>query len=371
MTGKHGKCVGVLLLACLACGPRASRAQPARNWLVGGDISALTVLEQQGAVFHDNGKQGDVIAVMCARGCNCFRLRIFVNPSGKGMVVNDTAYTLALAKRIKAVGATLLLDFHYSDTWADPGQQFTPAAWEHLNGEALEEMVQTYTHNTLRRFEMEGALPEYVQIGNEIDPGLLWPSGKLWNAGDPDTQLGAFTRLLKAAARGVLSVGSNRPPRIVIHISCGGNWEQVKRFFRRAEMRGVPYDVIGLSFYPWWHGTMADIRETTHAAASQFNKDVWVVETAFPWRSMHARQRYKMENMEHPQTPQGQAQFVRDLIRIVRTVPDNHGLGVLWWHPESIPVDGVHVWHGGETALFDDKGNALQALQSLGCSPDN
>ncbi len=229
-----------LILALIA---GLAHAQPAREWLVGGDISALAVLQQHGAVFRDGGKQGDAIAIMRAHGCSCFRLRIFVNPTGKGVVVNDSAHTIGLARRIKAANAKLLLDFHYSDTWADPAHQLKPKAWEGLDFETLVKTVRTYTRNTLREFEKAGVLPDYVQLGNEINPGMLWPDAKLWGSGDPEAQFGKLARLLKAGAAGVDAVGADRSPRIVIHVASGGNWGQVRRFFDRIQSHAVPYDV--------------------------------------------------------------------------------------------------------------------------------
>ncbi len=136
----------VLLVLTTVC-----RAMPS-EFLVGGDISALTRIEQAGGVFRDEGKPGDAIGIMSDYGCNCFRLRLFVNPAGGNMVVNDLAYTIALAKRIKAAGAKLLLNFHYADTWADPGHQSKPKAWEDLDFESLERKVFEYTRDCIMEF---------------------------------------------------------------------------------------------------------------------------------------------------------------------------------------------------------------------------
>ena len=329
--------------------------------LVGGDISALTVIEEAGGIYRDNGEPGDAIRIMSDHGANCFRLRLFVNPTGKNVVVQDLSYTVALAKRIKQAGAKWLLDFHYSDTWADPAHQTKPKAWENLDVAGLEEAVYLHTRDSLMELKRQEVLPEYVQIGNEITPGMLWPEGKLFGVGDPDEQWENFSRFLKAGARAVRETAPNT--RIVIHVSCGGDWPKTKRFFKRIEEHAVPYDIIGLSYYPWWHGTLADLSNNLERCAAMFKKDVFVVETAYPYRPLKRSE--GQENMLWPQTREGQKQFLRDLIATVREAPGGRGLGVLWWYPESIPVQGLHIWHGGATAMFDGTGNALPVLDAM------
>ena len=171
---------------------------------VGGDISALERIEQAGGAFRDGARTGDAIAILRAHGANGFRLRIFVHPSGAEVQVNDLAYTLRMAKRVKAAGAKLLLDFHYSDTWADPGRQTIPAAWAKLGYDSLARQIEIYTADVIAQLKRAGALPDIVQVGNEIDHGMLWPVGAIGIAG-ADTLTGweHFTGLLKAGVRGV------------------------------------------------------------------------------------------------------------------------------------------------------------------------
>ena len=145
-------------------------------FMAGADISALPVLENRGAVYRDGGQALPVIDILRDHGVNWFRLRLFVNPNpaGDAFVVNNLAYTIALAQRAKASGAKLLLDFHYSDTWADPGRQTKPAAWGNLDYNQLQQQVYSYTKSSIEAFKAEGVLPEMVQIGNEISNGMLW-----------------------------------------------------------------------------------------------------------------------------------------------------------------------------------------------------
>jgi len=358
----------LLSLAPLCLAVRSPAQETTGQFLVGGDISALARIEHAGGEYRANAQPGDAVRIMAANGFNCFRLRLFVNPNGKNIVVNDLPNTIALARRVKATGARLLLDFHYSDTWADPGQQRKPAAWEHLRFDALERTLRDYSRDSIAEMRRAGVMPAFVQVGNEITPGMLWPDGKLYGVGEPEQQWTQFTRLLKAAATGVRAGAAGRRVRIVIHIHQGGNWAATRHFFENIEKRGVPYDVIGLSFYPWWHGTIRDLRRTVHEAAATFGKDVWVVETAYPHRHLDVSgvKWAKPENMQWPMTPNGQAQFTRELIQAVRSAPDNRGLGILWWYPESIRVKGIRTWMGGANALFGNTGDALPAMGTLG-----
>ncbi len=333
------------------------------EFLVGGDISALAKIEKHGGVYRDRGVAGDAIQIMRKSGANCFRLRLFVNPTGRGMVVNDLPYTVALAKRIRAAGAALLLDFHYSDTWADPAHQSKPAAWKNLPFAELEQRVYSHTRESLASLYAAGAAPDLVQIGNEVTPGMLWPDGKLYGAGDQERQWQQFAKLLKAGVRGVQDAAAGKDvPRIVLHIDKGASWAATKYFFDRIEKHQVPYDVIGLSYYPWWHGKMQDAQETVNKAAQTFGKQVLVVEAGYPYRPLHMGNQYHAEHMQYPQTPEGQKAFLQELIQIVHAVPEGRGIGVIWWYPESILVKGLRIWHGGSTALFDNAGEPTPAL---------
>ena len=330
--------------------------------MVGGDISALTKIEEHGGVFHDENASADAIEIMTGRGCNCFRLRLFVNPKGRNVVVNDLGYTIALAKRIKGSGAKLLLNFHYSDTWADPGHQHKPNAWENLDFEPLAQTLYQYTHDCIIAMRREGVSPDMVQIGNEITPGMLWPDGKLYGVGEPEAQWQKFARLLKAGIRGVKEADTDI--RILLHIDRGGDWPGTEWFFSKIEEHGVPYDIIGLSYYPWWHGKMDALAENLHKTAMRFDTDIFVVETAYPYRSMTFSKVDGWEKrMQWPMTPVGQKDFLAELIHTVQQTPNGRGIGVLWWYPESIPVKDLHVYNGGTTALFDAEGNALPAME--------
>jgi len=335
---------------------------------VGGDISALARIEQAGGVFRDGSQAGDAIAILRAHGSNGFRLRLFVNPNDSDVVVNDLPYTVALARRVKAAGAKLLLDFHYSDTWADPGHQTTPAAWASLTLDSLERTVETYTAGVMAQLKRAGALPDIVQVGNEIDSGMLWPLGELYVGTDTATAWSQFTALLKAAIRGVRdSLAPGDSVRVMLHYSLGGNSGGTQWFFDHMGGYGVPYDLIGLSYYPFWHGALTDLQANLWATAARYGKDIVVVETTYPWRTDGWQSMVTNgAGMSWPATPQGQASYLQSLIATVAGTPNGHGAGVVWWYPEAIQVPGLFIWGGGSLSLFDAAGSVLPAAGALG-----
>ncbi|WP_052300358.1 glycoside hydrolase family 53 protein [Opitutus terrae] len=340
----------------------ASTMAPA-TFLIGADVSALSTLERHGAVYRDSAGPRDALQILAGEGFNCYRLRLFVAPDGKGIVTNDLAYTLALARRVKAAGATLMLDLHYSDTWADPGKQFKPAAWAALAFDDLEQQVRTYTREVLERFAREGLMPDYVQLGNEITNGMLWPEGRVEFA-ERTNRAGweHLGRLLRAAHVGLAEASEGRPkPKSVLHIESPHQRERTLWFCREARAAKVPFDLIGMSYYPEWHGDLETLRGTLVALATEFHQPIIVAETAYPWTSdEHWTGR---PNLNWPLTPEGQRQFLRAVLQVVRELPDGLGRGVLYWHPESVLTPGQRIWLGGSCALFDHEGNVLPAAR--------
>jgi arabinogalactan endo-1,4-beta-galactosidase len=340
------------------------------DWFDGGDISSLPVLEAHGAIFRSaDGKPGDVVQIMRTAGANCFRLRLFVEPNGKNAVVNDLTYTLRLAQRAKKSGAALLLDFHYSDTWADPSSQRVPKSWSNLTGPALVQRVEDYTAATLRVFDRAGVLPELVQVGNEINHGMLWPYGKL-NGAD-ETAWNRFAELLRAGVRGVRkATPAGKRIRLIIHSASGGSVGETQAFAQKLQEYGVEYNVLGLSYYPWWSGTLDGLRQNVRRIIENFHKEVIVVETGYPWHrpdkdsKLNPGIRSSWTSWAWPPTPEGQEQFLRDIEAAVASAPQGRGLGVLWWYPESIPIMGDGYFHG-DTAMFDPHGRALPALRAF------
>ena len=333
-------------------------------FLVGGDISTLAKIEELGGIYQDANGPGDAIEILCNQGWNCFRLRLFVNPTMRNAVVQDLDYTLALARRIKAAGAQLLLDLHYSDTWADPAHQNKPAAWEDLSFGELELQVQSYSQEVIEAFKNEGVLPDIVQVGNEITPGFLWPDGQIYHNGDEREHWHEFTTLLKAGIAGVKApLDANDHMRIMIHIDCGARLVRTQNFFTQLAEHEVEYDIIGQSYYPWWHGTLADVQANQAKTAQDFGKDIMIVEVAYPWSNANYWQ--SQDNMAWPVTVEGQTEFLAQLAQVVRETPDNRGIGVNYWYPEAIDIDGMHIWNGGATALFDSNGLVLLGAHAM------
>jgi len=270
--------------------------------MIGVDISWLPQLEARGMKFYENGEEIDALKLLSQHGFNYIRLRIFVHPENEngyapGEGYCDLDHTLAMAKRIKEAGMKLLLDFHYSDYWADPQQQYKPASWADLDFETLEDSVKFYTSWVLRALNKQGTPPAMVQVGNEINHGLLWPEGHISH---PDQLAG----LLKAGVAGVEAVDPNVP--VMMHIALGGQNKEAVFWLDNMLARGVKFDIIGLSYYPRWHGTLSDLKFNLNDLAKRYNKPLNVVEYS---------------------------DFKEQVHDIVFSLPDDLGKGAAIWEP--------------------------------------
>ncbi|MCM3000607.1 arabinogalactan endo-1,4-beta-galactosidase [Paenibacillus cellulositrophicus] len=341
-----------------------------KMWIKGMDVSFLDEIEQGGGTFHEGPDKVDVLELLQRSGTTSIRLRIWNDPPGGYC---NLERTLIMAKRVKELGMHLLLDFHYSDKWADPANQWKPAAWEGLHGAALEQAVYDYTYEVMAVLRAGGALPDIVQIGNEITNGMLWPDAKV----DPKAESGAdeepwarLCGLLKSGASAVRAV--DRSVRVMLHIDRGGDPEGSRTFFERMEAEGVPFDVIGLSYYPWWHGPLEQIERNLQDLSLQFGRDIVVVETAYPW-TFRTREGFPLivENDEalpsaFPVSPEGQQAYLKALTDIIRRTPDGRGLGFYYWEPCWIPSQQVwsvgHANNWSNLTLFDHDGYPLPAL---------
>ncbi|MDQ6610418.1 MAG: glycosyl hydrolase 53 family protein, partial [Bacteroidota bacterium] len=241
--------------------------------MLGADISFLPQQEARGIKFSDNGVQKDAIAILKDHGFNYVRLRIFNDPardSGYSPKQGfcDLTHTLQMAKRVKAAGMKLLLDFHYSDYWADPEKQYKPAAWQGQNFSEIKNSLYAYTKSVIKALKDQGTTPDMVQIGNEINHGMVWPEGHVSN-------LDSLAQLIKEGAAATLEVDPSIT--IMLHIALGGQADESNFFIEEMLARGVHFDVIGLSYYPKWHGTLSDL-ENNLAGLSKKYGDVIVVE---------------------------------------------------------------------------------------------
>jgi arabinogalactan endo-1,4-beta-galactosidase len=324
----------------LSSASAAPATQPS-GFVLGADITALDAPRfgngRTHRIYQEDGVPSDELTILRRHGWAAFRLRVFVSPVRKAPN-NTTAAAIPLAKRIKAAGAIFLLDLNFSDTWADPQHQEIPVAWRNLDFDGLENAWQQYAYDTIRQFKQAGAMPDWVQIGNEITRGTQWPLAQLKIPGsdlypppapyDEVKQFDRLTRLLKAGIRGVNAAAGDTPPRIAIHIDQGGSWRVTEWFFDHINAAQVPYDIIAQSFYPpWHHGTLEQLQQNMDQSARKYGKDFLVVETGY------GRSRVpNNDSMKWPQTPQGRLQFMVDLVNTVRHSP--HGLGVMYWAPE-------------------------------------
>jgi arabinogalactan endo-1,4-beta-galactosidase len=319
------------------------------KFVLGADISALDAPWRDGRastrVYQENGVQSDELTILKNHGWTAFRLRVFVSPVRKAPN-NTLEASIPLAKRIKAAGAIFLLCIHLSDTWADPQHQDIPVAWRGLDVDQLESQVEAYTYDTVKRLKDAGAMPDWVQVGNEITRGTLWPLAQVKVPGsteylppepyDDARQWDRLTRILKAGIRGVNRAAGDTPPRIAIHIDKGANWTVTKWFFDNLDDAHVKYDIIAQSFYPeWGHGTLEQVWDNMNLCAKRYNRDFLIVETGY------GRSRIPNNNsMMWPETPQGRLQFMADIVNTVMKAP--LGLGVMYWAPEreAWSVDG-------------------------------
>ncbi len=334
------------------------------DFIAGADMSHLRFFEDRGINYRVNGQVQDALTILKNRGFNCVRLRLFTSSAAQAQAdpynyTNNLAYTLPLAVRVKNAGLKFLLDFHYSDSWADPGKQTKPAAWTNFNFTQLKSGIRSYSSNTIASLNAAGALPDYVQVGNEITPGLLWNDGRVGGSYDNSTQWSQLAQLLTNAVQGVKDAAGTNMPKIIIHIDRGGDWNSTQWYFDNLAAQQVPFDIIGQSYYPWWHGDLAALQTCLTNAAMRYNKPVMVMETAFP--------RSNSTNIFGiPATTNGQTQFVIELAKIVKGVPGGKGAGIFWWAAEYQQVSGYNLAGFHQRSLFGSDGNVLPAAEALG-----
>jgi arabinogalactan endo-1,4-beta-galactosidase len=339
----------IVAICASAAGQRAEAAQSTQTadvakYMVGADLSFLKQAEEGGTVFKDANETKPGLQIFKDHGYNWIRLRLFHTPT---QLPNNLSYTLALAAEAKKLGYKFLLNYHYSDTWADPGKQYTPQAWVGKSHTELVQAVREYTRDTIIALRDGGAMPDMVQIGNEVTPGMLWPDGRLPAKWDN------FAELLKAGIAGVdEGRGTAARPRIMIHIDKGADKAATKAYFDKLNTYNVDYDVIGQSYYPWWHGSLLDLRENLIFMANTYQKDIVLVEVAYCWRPTE----YRMRVGPFAESPDGQREFLDEVNRMVMSAPNGRGIGVFWWEPA---VTGSLRDRG----MFDDSGNALPVIE--------
>jgi len=356
------------------------------DFIKGADVSIMPELERNGTKFYDNGIEQDGLTILKNHGVNWIRVRIWnnpyvVGPEGVGGGNTDEAKAIEMAKRAKALGMKVLVDFHYSDFWVDPGQQKKPDAWKNDSSDKLVDDVYAYTAKVMQDFNAQGVTPDMVQVGNELNNGMLWPEAQLTE--DNPNGYKFLAKLLNAGLQAVHDNDKDNKVKTMIHLA-GVDVNLYHTFFDNLIVKNKvnDFDIIGMSFYPFWHGTMDDLKNTMNDVSAKYNKDVIAVETAFGYTLEDAD--FEKNNFGtneekvsgYKATVQGQATGLRDVMATVAGVNDNRGLGIFYWAPDWVINEKVG-WksNGGgngwdNLTLFDTKGNALESMDTFNLVSD-
>lgn len=332
------------------------------------DISFLKQLEDAGVQFNENGVPKDAVLIFKDHGINLVRLRIWHTPADD---YSNLENTLILAKRMTDAGLSIYLDFHYSDWWSDPGNQQKPKAWENLSFEVLKDSVYQYSKKVLTALKEQNTTPKIVQIGNEIAGGMLWNDGKIYGMPNESLQWDKFSDLLKSGINGVKdAVAEKDSVQIMIHIEKGGDYNGSVYFFDHLKSRNVEFDIIGLSYYPFWNGSLDSYKNNVFKLETRYSKKIMVAETAYPfslsWND-NSNNFVGTENQllpGYPATPSGQKKFLDTLISITKSIPNGNGIGVCYWEPIYIASSALgSPWEN--LTLFDFSNNLLPAISAF------
>lgn len=304
--------------------------------LMGADVSWLTQMEDSGRLFYDSaGTQMDCIQLLKGLDLDLIRLRVWVNPATK---YNGTADVVAKAVRAHSLGMRVMIDFHYSDTWADPGHQTKPAAWAGLDFPTLVTTIGTYTKSVLDSLEAAGVIPSYVQVGNETDNGMLWPDG------EADSSMAKYAALVSSAYNAVKAVSDTI--KVIVHLSNGYDNAHFQWLFDGLKSNGAAWDVIGMSLYPsagTWQADNQECLTNMNSLVQRYGTPVMICEVGMPENQAGTCE-----------------EFITDLIHKVRAVNGGNGLGVLYWEPEA-----YNNWQGYGLGAFDPSGKPTVAMDAF------
>lgn len=342
---------------------------------VGGDISLLTKYEEHGAIYYnENGSRiTNVLTYLNDVGLNAMRVRLFVDPSMAGAedqgegVCQDLPYVLALSQQIKSAGFKLLLDIHYSDTWTDPGQHSTPSSWTVTS--ALADSVYSYTKRVLNAMANVGATPDFVQVGNEVTYGMMWPTGHCYPSG-ANYGSGTFATFANYLKKGIQACREVCPTaKIVVHTEMG-RVSNVASFYNTLKNYTDDYDIIGLSYYPYWHGDLSVLDGLLTTLESTYpNKKIQIVETGYPHAYYPSGASYDLQST-WPATEAGQKSFTEQLVATLNAHSKVDGL--YWWFPEANEY-GINYTNSVTTDWYNcgwwDNANG-QVMDALFVLPD-
>lgn len=365
------------------------------DFIKGMDISMLPELEELGVHYYNEGKEQDLFALLKEKGVNMLRFRLWNHPYDEnqesyGGGTNDLEKLISLAIRAKEQGIPYILDFHYSDFWTDPKKQIKPKEWKLFGLEELQKAVYEYTLHTLQLLKERGLLPKMVQVGNEITNGFLWPEGQIacYRYCEIEQENRDYTNLFSLLKEGIRAVREcDETIQIILHLDYGGDNGLYREWFDKAKEARLDYDIIGLSYYPYWHGSLSDLENNLQDISKRYQKDVLIVETAYGFTVEEKENCVLIFNNElaqsagYPPTPKGQGEFLHDLAACIKSIEDNRGIGFVYWEPAWLPIKGS-TWGAKEgqiymsdeapegnswanQALFDYDGNALPAWEII------
>ena len=333
----------------------------------GTDVSWVTNYEAAGGKFFTaSGKAIDPFALLKSVKAKVARIRVFVNPNYRKGRISDA---INLALRAKNAGLEVCIDFHFSDDWADPGKQWIPASWPTNSLNALAEQLRNYVAVSLASFTNRGVEVSYVQLGNEIANGMLWPLGKIDGS---TSQWKNFATLYNAALDGLRTAMPKA--KNILHLECGGEANRLRWWLYQAWANKIQdYDIVGLSYYPQWHGSLSQLNQSLEVIAWEFDKPALIAETAYPFTAARfggdVIDPTKTLLKGYPLTPSGQASYLRKLNAMLRALPNKNGFGVWWWEALATRVTSSNqtlVDFGmTNSALVDLRSRPLSALSGL------
>ncbi|MBI1781375.1 MAG: glycosyl hydrolase 53 family protein [Sphingobacteriales bacterium] len=340
--------ISLCLLCCITffgCKKKSSTPTPppppdttSSSFVKGADVSWVTEMESSGIKFYNSaGTATECMALLKSLGLNSIRLRVWVNPSAGW---NNAADVVAKAVRAKNLGMRVMIDFHYSDDWADPGKQTKPTAWSALDFTGLKTALANHTTDVLNQLKSAGVTPEWVQVGNETNDGMLWPDGKA------STNMNNFAQLINTGYDAVKSVIPSA--KVIVHISNGWDNSLFRWIFDGLNSNAAKYDVIGMSLYPsyvsgGWSTANAQCLQNMNDMVSRYGKEVMIVEVGMPW-----------DNAAESKN------FLTDIIAKAKTVTNKKCLGVLYWEPEC-----YNNWKGHTLGAFDNSGKPTVAMDAF------
>jgi arabinogalactan endo-1,4-beta-galactosidase len=342
--------------------------KPQSEFIKGVDVSTLLQIEDNSGVFKENGNVKDPILIFKDHGIDYVRLKIWHTPTAD---YDNLQKVLIAAQRIKSNGLKFLLNIHYSDWWADPANQTKPSAWVNLGFQSLKDSVYSYTKNVITTLKSFNVLPDMVQIGNEIICGMLWNDGRICEQYNTPQQWANLGSLIKEGIRGVNdAIDLNDSVKIMIHTDRGGDNDGARWFYDGLLAQNVHFDIIGLSYYPWWQGTLNDLQNNLNDLAIRYGKEIIVVETAYPWTlSWDDNTTNLVGNASqllagYSATVQGQKDFLVDLINIVSNTTAGKGVGVFYWEPDWISTQTFgSPWEN--LAMFDFTCELLTSISAF------